>query len=329
MRNELRRKLYCKDTLYYKDPNEVRILVMGDIMLDRYIEGDVDRISPEAPVPVVRVKREYTELGGSGNVVRNLSELGCNVTVIGVIGNDNSGKIIREKIRLLGVRDYLLTKNDVITTEKVRIISNYRDIQMLRYDYEVDMRYFGNLEHIVPNINEIIKGYDVVVISDYAKGFINELIVDELRNSGTRVIVDPKPKNIKIYDDMWAITPNEKEYEEIVDILDRLPGSEVILRTIGSRGIDLYTESNLIGNSWIRINTLDEDRSEVYNVTGAGDTVVSIFALCTAMGIGITDSVRIANLGAGYVVTKSGTSTLPYKKFIEYLNRVTNETTNE
>jgi rfaE bifunctional protein kinase chain/domain len=330
-----------------KHPNDVSILVVGDIMLDRYIVGDVDRISPEAPVPIVNVKEEYTTLGGSGNVVHNLVKLGCNVGVLGIIGEDTAGSKIMKHLgqtRYNNLSDritnYIYSDYGITTTEKVRIISSYRDMQMLRYDREmkdaIDKLPNDGLEwYIGKGYEEELDRYDVIVVSDYAKGMINWKLMRDLKLLGKKIIVDPKPINAYLYNDVWCITPNEKEYKEIYDIgmpydggLNVDPDSEYILRTMGKNGIDVIrhnVEGVSEGSQGIsEVTHIDCNEIDVYNVTGAGDTVVAVFALCTALGMDVLESAKVANLSAGYVVTRSGTSIIPYDRFIEYMNGVLN-----
>jgi rfaE bifunctional protein kinase chain/domain len=339
-----------KGKILMKETKDVSVLVIGDVMLDRYIVGDVERISPEAPVPIVNVRKEYTTLGGAGNVVSNLISLGCNVGVLGIIGEDAAGAKVMMHLSEGDpdkVTNYIYSDYGITTTEKVRIISNHRDIQMLRYDREMkdasdripneDLEWYirHGSQRGIPNHRKELERYDLIIVSDYAKGMLNWRIMRDLKLLGKRIIVDPKPINAHLYNDVWCITPNEKEYKDIYNEEDvgaesyvgatiTEPDSDYILKTMGKEGIEVYDNcraDNCRADERVRTH-IGADVRDVYNVTGAGDTVVAVFALCTAIGMGVIDSARVANLSAGYVVTMSGTSILPYDRFIEYMKEV-------
>jgi D-beta-D-heptose 7-phosphate kinase/D-beta-D-heptose 1-phosphate adenosyltransferase len=180
--------------------------------------------------------------------------------------------------------------------------------------------------YIGKGYEEELDRYDLVIVSDYAKGMINWKVMKDLKGLGKKIIVDPKPINAYLYNDVWCITPNEKEYTEIYDVgmpyeggLNVDPDSEYILRTMGKNGIDIISKGS---SGYEQVTHIGTNEIDVYNVTGAGDTVVAVFALCTALGMEVVESAKVANLSAGYVVTKSGTSILPYDKFIEYMKDV-------
>ncbi len=290
-----------------KKLEDINILVTGDIMLDRYIEGTVERISPEAPVPVVEVVNEYSTLGGAGNVVRNIRELGPNVVCLSSIANDNNGNIILNKLIELGVTP-LLVRDSKITTTKERIIASDRKIQMLRVDKEVieNIDAMTLIEVLNPDYN--LEYFDMIVVSDYAKGVITSVLMQYLNNSGCKFIVDPKPKHKNIYGNPFLITPNEKEAKEMGGsnklIID---GSQYVLETKGKKGMTLYDNIQ----NW----NIDSEKIEVYNVSGAGDTVISVMASCLSMGWDPLNSAIIANKCACYIVTQPGTSTVPKEKF--------------
>lgn len=287
------------------------ILVIGDIMLDRYVVGEVERISPEAPVPIVNVTNTYHTLGGCGNVVRNLKSIGATVSCMAVVGDDESGETIKGELSRLKVKSMMTTLQDRITSVKTRIVANHRQTQMLRFDNEevsnVDVRDLGLT---VYNLEK----FDIIVISDYAKGIITNDLMWKIKELNIPIIVDPKPKNIKLYDDVFMITPNRKEYQTIVDNGDEIFAT-FILKTLGRDGMEL---EDFTCNRTYHIKS---EPIEVYNVTGAGDTVVAVMAACIASKIDILLSAKIANDCAHFVVTQPGTTTIPKKLFNEILTR--------
>lgn len=294
-----------------KNPEDLKILVVGDIMLDKYIVGEVERISPEAPVPIVHVKDEYYTLGGCGNVVRNLVEIGANVTCLASIAMDTDGEKIKDELDRLNVCD-LVIYNSQETTVKERIIADERKIQMLRIDKE-------NIGQVNPEDSiGILKRqsrdiFDMIIISDYAKGMITKELMDYLKtyHSSAPIIVDPKPIHGYMYNDVFMITPNEKEWRVMqVSSQYLLKGVEYILETKGRRGMTLYDSSQSCD--------IPAEPVEVYNVSGAGDTVIAVMGVCLAMSFHPIDAAKIANKCAGYVVTQSGTTVIPKEIFLSH-----------
>jgi len=297
-----------------KDPKEIRILVVGDIMLDRYTEGTVERISPEAPVPIVKVKDEYHTLGGCGNVVRNIRSIGGNADCLSSVGIDIEGDIITDELNKIGARSCLFygSKRTIV---KERIIADQRKVQMLRIDREIisDVSPKQSIETFKEFCRDI---YDMVIISDYAKGMINSELMEFLKtNQNADIIVDPKPQNINMYNDVFMITPNEKEWRQMElsspYTLNRVP---FILQTLGNKGM------NLINNQINKSFYIPAEPVEIFNVSGAGDTVISVMAVCLSMGIDVLDCAKIANKCAGYVVTKPGTTVVSESVFKQALN---------
>jgi rfaE bifunctional protein kinase chain/domain len=297
---------------YDMELKDMNILVVGDIMLDHYVMGDVERISPEAPVPIVHVKNEEFVLGGCGNTVRNIKELGANVSCLASIGYDTYGEIISENLDIINAKQ-LLIYDSKETIVKERIIASERKMQMIRIDRET----IKNVNHkkAIEELSKYDIKYDAIVISDYAKGMITLGLMNHLHTLGTPIIVDPKPKNYHLYSNVYMITPNEKEWEEIMKLTfpDPPNSADYILLTQGSRGMILMDH---LDKSETKI---DADPVEVYNVSGAGDTVVSIMAICLSMGWNPFDSAYVANKCAAYVVTQTGTSVVPKEKFIEII----------
>jgi len=296
-----------------KSLENINILVVGDIMLDKYVLGEVERISPEAPVPIVHVYEEYCTLGGCGNVVRNVRELGANVVCLSSICNDDNGKKILEKLMELDVAPLLIGDSETTIT-KERVIASERKIQMIRVDREI----VSDIDH-----NELINAFetdydlhefDIVIISDYAKGVVTKGLMDYLNSRQTKFIVDPKPKNKDIYGKPYLITPNEKECKEMGGPNRMiLNGTDYVLETKGKRGMTLYDHTE----HW----DINADEVEVYNVSGAGDTVIAVMATCLSMGWNPLDSAYIANRCASYVVTKSDTSVVPKSIFKQILKK--------
>nr|MBP7322305.1 D-glycero-beta-D-manno-heptose-7-phosphate kinase [Deltaproteobacteria bacterium] len=296
-----------------------RVLVVGDLMIDHFIQGTVSRISPEAPVPVVTMTAETLRLGGAANVVHNVRALGGTVFAAGAIGNDAMGKKILQEFRTLGVNTDGTVKSTAFpTTVKTRIIAHHQ--QVVRFDREtlrplpatVRHKLLTYLKHRVPQI-------DAVIISDYGKTVICQELMKEIltitRAHDVQVIVDPKVKNIALYHGVNMITPNQKEAGESVglsittdddaahaaQLLQRKLDCDAVLITRGEYGMTLLERNN----SCVHIPTL---ATEVYDVTGAGDTVISALTLALATGASPMVSALIANIAAGIVVRKLGTA---------------------
>lgn len=292
---------------------DVNILVVGDIMLDKYVIGDVRRISPEAPVPVVNVEEEYSTLGGCGNVVRNLVELGVNTFCLSSVGYDENGHEIRNQLKELKVEDYTISES-VVTTVKERIIASYRDVQILRIDRE-------NIEPIdhnmlIERICEIFEHHyvDFVIVSDYAKGMISEELMKYIFSWTKNVIVDPKPEHDSMYNGAYMITPNKDEWTSMqFSSRTNFNNVKYILETKGKEGMTLHSKNQ----SW----DIPSTPVEIYNVSGAGDTVIAVVSACLTIGINPLTSAKIANDCARYVVTQPGTSVIPRNKFTNYIDK--------
>jgi len=298
---------------------EKNILVLGDLMLDKYIFGSVDRISPEAPIQVVNVKKEKYIPGGAANVCNNLSSLGCRAYICGVVGNDEPGKILLSGLSDKNIEGELVfMEEEKPTTQKIRIVSQNQ--QLLRIDYE-DTACIKSMteEKIIDFIKNDFNHFDAVIVSDYAKGVVTENIMDRLIKKAVekekKVIIDPKPKNKNFYKNSFLITPNLKEaskmsgifYEEEESIREMALSmvkemSSNILITCGDKGMYLMEK---MGDA----HHLPAKAREVYDVTGAGDTVIATISLCLAAGATLREAALIANYAAGIVVRKAGTAT--------------------
>lgn len=289
-----------------------RVLVVGDVMLDRYWFGDVDRISPEAPVPVVRVARTDDRLGGAANVARNVAALGAAASLIGVIGADEPGDCVRRLLETSGVAPHLFVDAAVKTTIKLRVIG--RTQQLLRIDFEnkpTDDALLAKLDEF----ERVVSAHDVVVFSDYGKGGLTHIprMIATARAAGRRVLVDPKGSEYSRYRGAHIITPNRAELREVVgrwtdeaelttkaQALRRDLDLEALLLTRSEEGMSLYSDG-----STLNVPTVAR---EVFDVSGAGDTVIGTMAAALAAGASLEDAVRLSNQAAGIVVGKLGTA---------------------
>jgi len=295
-----------KNTLSNKN-----ILVIGDLMLDEYIIGTVDRISPEAPVPVVLIKEKKYYLGGCGNVINNLASLHVKTHIISHIGNDS------ESSKLIGMLKLLNTKTNIIyddhhpTTIKTRIISDNK-IQMLRIDREeIDIKKTIR-EKLVNEIVSVLKNnkFDIIVLSDYNKGVLKyQEIYDAIYENNinkTKIIADVKPDNIDKIDNVFLIKPNRKEFEKIKH---KEIKSNYILNTLGKDGMILYN------NKQEEIFKSCLDPIQVYNVSGAGDTCIAVIATLLSLNCDLCSMVEIANFCSRYVVQFAETVPINYNYF--------------
>ena len=298
-----------------------RILVVGDIMLDKYIHGEVLRISPEAPVQVLKVKSEMYLLGGCGNVANNLRSLGAQVTIISSIGRDKEAENMKLILKKKGIKAKLIETNNP-TIVKTRIISQQQ--QLLRIDYEKINPI--NSKKVLGVIKREVQKHDAIIISDYAKGMITkETIKNIVIEAGRKLIIaDPKHKDIAFYEGVSIITPNEKEAFELARVENDVPILEVlrilenkikgkVVLTRGEKGIAFLKDEELI-----EIPTMAK---EIFDVTGAGDTVISILTLALASGAEIGEATNLANQAAGIVVEKFGTATVEVKELIEKIEK--------
>jgi len=288
----------------------IKVLVIGDMMLDKYTVGDVNRISPEAPVPIVKKNKGYSVLGGCGNVIRNLSSLNCEIYCKSIIGNDYYGDVVKHKLQEIPSfkDDFIETSLTYKTTLKHRIIADYRSTQMIRIDSETQSPIITFSNNEIEHLKTL--NIDIIIISDYNKGTITIDIMDQIRKLNIPFIVDPKPENIALYRDAFVITPNENEYEQLLERdLELVLNCKYYIKTMGSQGI-LILNSNFEQVSHINANPV-----EIFNVSGAGDTVISIIGYCIAKNNSIETSCHIANECAHYVVTKPDTSIVPSDLF--------------
>ncbi|MBS9775753.1 MAG: D-glycero-beta-D-manno-heptose-7-phosphate kinase [Fusobacterium sp.] len=303
----------------------IKIAVIGDLMLDEYVIGKVERISPEAPVPVVKVLEEKSVLGGAANVVNNLAHLGAKVICGGVIGNDANGEKLKKSFAENKNIDasLIVTSKKRPTIVKKRVLANHQ--QLLRLDWEEDFHIDkSEEENLIKNLEKNIKELNAVILSDYDKGLLtpslSQKIIDLCRENSVVVTVDPKPKNINNFRGASSITPNKKEayacvnknFRENIDEvgmeLKNKFNLETVLVTRSEEGMSLYEKE---------IHNIPTYAQEVYDVTGAGDTVISVFTLARAAGSSWEEAAKIANAAGGIVVGKIGTSTISTDELLE------------
>jgi D-beta-D-heptose 7-phosphate kinase/D-beta-D-heptose 1-phosphate adenosyltransferase len=303
-----------------------RVLVAGDIMLDRYWFGDVDRISPEAPVPVVAVNSSQVRPGGAANVAMNVCALGGNCTLLGIVGDDTAGSELEQIVSNAGIRHEFTLDPAAATSVKQRIIS--RNQQLLRVDFEnrpggvVASELTGRAKHLLAE-------HDVLVLSDYGKGALgqcHEIIVEAVR-AAIPVLVDPKGTDFSRYQGATMVTPNLKEFEAVGGVVAddsemTARANELLARynidqllvTLSERGMNLFRH----GQDPLHCPARSR---EVYDVSGAGDTVIAVMAMCVAAGLEASVALRIANSAAGVVVSRLGTATATMGELIAAIQR--------
>jgi len=305
------------------------LLVIGDLMLDRFIRGEVERISPEAPVPVLRVVAENTSLGGAANVIHNVQSLGGRVTACGIIGEDNAGKRIVAALREAGASTAGVVVDAAYPTiQKTRIIASPRHQQIVRLDREshgpVGQPTLRKLRHF---ISAQLDRYDGVIISDYGKGAIHEELLDGVAAkvaAGKIVcVIDPKKENFEHYRCPTLITPNKMEASEASGItigdeasliaagakLVRKWQAKAVLITRGPDGMSLFRPRAAVSH-------FPTEPRDVFEVTGAGDTVVAVCGLALACGAGYEETAVLANIAAGFVGDEVGTVAVPAERLL-------------
>ena len=293
---------------------KTNLLVVGDVMLDRYWFGDSDRISPEAPVPVVQVSKVDERLGGAANVARNVAALGANTTILGVIGEDEAGARIGELLKQSGVNSQLEVDPKVPTTVKLRVIA--RQQQLIRLDFEETPSQTA-LEQKLARFEKALGTADVLVLSDYGKGALSQVaaMIEYARAHNKVILVDPKGEDYEKYRGATVITPNRSELRQVVgrwadeaDLTQRAQelrhslGIQALLLTRSEEGMSLFTDQ---GVSHVRAQA-----REVFDVSGAGDTVIATLAVALAAQWPLDRAMALANRAGGIVVGKLGTATV-------------------
>ena len=289
-----------------------RVLVVGDVMLDRYWFGDASRISPEAPVPVVLVQREEARPGGAANVARNCAALGASTQLLSVVGEDEAGAQLLELVQAEGVRTSFHRDPSIRTTVKLRVVA--RQQQLVRVDFETSPSR-EVLASKLADFQQALPECDVVILSDYGKGGLAHIssMISLANAAGKRVLVDPKGDDYSRYAGATIVTPNRAELLEVVgtwkdeaDLERRAQalrtelGLEALLLTRSDEGMTLFRAQGAL-------HVKAEER-EVYDVSGAGDTVIAALGVMLAVGVGFEEGVKIANRAAGIVVGKLGTA---------------------
>ncbi len=303
-----------------------KIAVIGDLICDKYVIGSVERISPEAPVPIVRVEKEKYFLGGASNVAINLKKLGCDVFLFGALGTDTCGKRLSNMIKKEGIdtKD-LFILDDRPTTMKTRIVAHSQ--QIVRFDREKILRI--DKKYAVEIVKKV-KSYDVdaVIISDYGKGVVTEHLINGLTGiEGLFVSVDPKVNNVDIYKNVDVITPNMKEAKQMSGVeidsfrnglelaakkIIKASNARYILITQGEKGMTLFDKGGAIYHQ-------SSKAKDVYDVTGAGDTVIAVLTAAVASGFDIKSAMKISNTAAGIVVGRMGTAAVSLEEIEDSL----------
>jgi D-beta-D-heptose 7-phosphate kinase/D-beta-D-heptose 1-phosphate adenosyltransferase len=306
-----------------------KIVIFGDVMLDVFVYGMANRISPEAPVPIVEVKYDEYLPGGAANTANNVGSLGGNPILIGVVGDDDNAKRLYKVMDEVGIPTKYLIMDERPTTTKTRIVAHEQ--QIVRVDRELIKNISKEIEEKVLKVaDDLIKNSDNVILSDYNKGFLTDTLCKELirlcKTYEKIVIVDPKAKFSK-YKGAIIITPNEKEFREysgiadynVSDVLNVIENNELeaMLITKGKKGMTLYEKNG---------DTLDipaiNHEYEIVDITGAGDTVIAILGLALSSGASMEEAAKLSNYGAGVVVRKLGTATITIDELKKELERL-------
>ena len=310
---------------------DLKILVIGDIMLDRFIWGEVDRISPEAPVPVVKVTKENYTLGGAANVLNNIISLGAEAYICGVIGDDFFSNSIMQLVSVSGAStEGIVIEPHRTTIVKTRVIGQKQ--QIVRVDREENKTIQNkSIKALLRFVEDNIKKFDAVILSDYGKGLINTRFYNALQrivSEHNKILnIDPKNANMNIYKRATLLTPNLHEASFACNMkitMNNLQNagkkllkkfiSDYLVITLGDKGMAIFSKEN---NGFIHIPTVAKD---VYDVTGAGDTVISVITMAMALGVDVEKSARLANIAAGIVVGKMGTATVSIDELLSNID---------
>ena len=293
---------------------QARLLVVGDVMLDRYWFGDTERISPEAPVPVVLVSKDDERLGGAANVARNAASIGAKISILGVVGDDEPGRRVEELLQAQGVKSYLQRDSSLPTTVKLRVVA--RQQQLIRLDFEKAPTHEALLNKL-EQFQSLLPEVDAVILSDYGKGGLTHVtkMIAAARAAGKVVLVDPKGDDYSKYEGASIITPNRSELRQVVgrwkdeaDLTAKAQALreqlklEALLLTRSEEGMSLFTAAG--------VEHVKADAREVYDVSGAGDTVIATMAVALAAKWSAGEAMKLANKAGGIVVGKLGTATV-------------------
>jgi D-beta-D-heptose 7-phosphate kinase / D-beta-D-heptose 1-phosphate adenosyltransferase len=288
------------------------IIVVGDVMLDSYWLGSTTRISPEAPVPIVKIEKKEFKAGGAANVAANIASLGNAVKLLGMVGKDEAGKQLTQILEQLNVECNFINSIDHQTITKLRVISQSQQLLRIDFDSPFNLEAKDEFEKLFLNS---LQGVNVLVLSDYNKGTLCNCsyMINTAKNRGIKVIVDPKGNDFSIYRGSTILTPNYSEFEAIVGFCN---DDEAILDKAKKLIIELELEALLITRSEHGMTLVQDDKmfnikataQQVFDVTGAGDTVVAVLAVYLSAGKSFKESATAANRAAGKVVAKLGTS---------------------
>jgi len=321
-----------------KSDKTPKLLVIGDLMIDKYLWGSCNRVSQEAPVQIINIDDESTFLGGAGNVVNNLIKLGANVEVISVVGECSNANELKNLLSSIDVStQYLAVESDRITSKKTRIISSQQ--QVVRYDHESTAKIsLATEEFILSTYMKIMKEFDVILLSDYGKGVLTDTLTKSLisyaNKHNKKVLIDPKGKDYSKYKNAYLLTPNKKEASEASGVeinneeslymaISQIKSKcklKVSLITLSEEGVAIYDNKLRIHPTASR---------EVFDVTGAGDTVLAAIGYALACNINIDSAIEFANLAAGVVVGKIGSSTTTLNEIIEYESSLNKSSSDE
>ncbi|GAA4908080.1 D-glycero-beta-D-manno-heptose-7-phosphate kinase [Mucilaginibacter defluvii] len=322
--------LIDKITQLQQTGSKPNILVVGDLMVDHYITGGATRLSPEAPVPIVNLKNESTTLGGAGNVVQNLISLGAGVMVCGIIGNDIYGEQLTQILEADGVQtDALVIDPDRTTTVKTRVLAGSH--QLLRIDREVTNHLTGDLENqVITKLEPLIAEADIVILSDYSKGLfspeLTQRIIALANAAGKKVIIDPKGLDYTKYRGAYMIKPNRKELGEAaraarVNTLDevKLAAKTIFTQTEAEYLVVTLSEEGMVILSELTHKLLPVKATSVFDVTGAGDTVLAAIAYFMASGFDIEEACELGNHAAAIVIKEIGSATTTVEQIKEHI----------
>lgn len=293
--------------------SKINVVVFGDVMLDEYWIGNCSRISPEAPVPIVSIEKRDLRLGGAANVALNIKSLGASVTLVGCIGSDEAAQDLNKLVYKAGITSKIIQKDKLVTTKKIRIVAGFQQITRTDFECEAELHFQNDFETFAP----LIRSADIIIISDYEKGFVYNAskVIEIATRFRKKIIIDPKKKNYLEYVGASIITPNLKEFENMVGIckdemevqnkandLIKLLNLESLLLTRGSDGMSLFLNGERFDIPAIT--------KEIFDVSGAGDTVIAALGLALVTGMEYKEAVKFANKCASIVITKFGTATI-------------------
>jgi len=306
--------------------DRARVLVVGDIMLDRYWRGAVDRISPEAPVPVVAVSGTEERLGGAANVASNVRALGAQCNLLGITGDDADADALESLLKAQGISAQLERDKSLKTTVKLRIVSQQQ--QLIRIDFETPANE-SSTQKLLDRYEKLLAAHDVVIVSDYGKGGLARVqnMIQMARNAGIPLIIDPKGDDYSMYAGATLITPNRKEFQAVAG---RFADTDELVKKAKAMVAELDLGGLLVTRSEEGMSLISKDGKavhmkararEVFDVTGAGDTVIAAVGSALALGSGPEDAIHLANVAAGIVVGKLGSATASPEEIRQELAR--------